>query len=206
MPLLASAKARLQRAKAAQREREAAEKTQGSPEPEAAVQAKVKSYGDALEQYDVAQANKFHGKLQQATPSSKFHLQSGTAGTMIGTARANSVASSAAGYNEECLVPHVAAASAEGLHLRLAMVCVMAGIPLPYIWKPQLQLNDGTITATTGYATTSGLAVVHLLLLPVCLQNMTNSLNKLPKRYVVYSITQRHAAAITHSKWIPQGV
>jgi hypothetical protein len=131
MPLLASAKARLQRAKAAQREREAAEKTEGSPEPEAAVQAKVKSYGDALEQYDVAQANKFHGKLQQATPSSKFHLQSGTAGTMIGTARANSVASSAAGYNEECLVPHVAAASAEGLHLRLAMVVLWQAYRFP---------------------------------------------------------------------------
>lgn len=205
MPLLASAKARLQKAKAAQREREAAEKAEGSPEPEAAVQAKVESYGDALEQYDVAQANKFHGKLQQATPSSKFHLQSGTAGTMIGTARANSLASTAPGYNEECLVPHVAAASAEGLYLRLALVVLWQAYR--FHMEPQLQVNDGTITATTGYATTSGLAVCALAAASgMSAEDTTNFLNKLPKRYVVYSITQRHAAAITHSKWIPQGV
>eukprot|EP00435_Cladocopium_sp_Y103_P021429 s3148_g5.t1 len=156
MPL-AHAKARLRKAKAARSAQEAQESDDDSKKTSEAMEPKITSISDALSHYEVTQANRFHRKLQQAMPSTKFHLQSGTAGTMVGTARANSLASVAPGYDEEHMIPYVSAETAEGMHLRLAVLVLWQSYRLHM--EPLLQLQDGTMEVTLGAAVAEGLRV-----------------------------------------------
>lgn len=198
MPLLAHAKARLAKAQAKKKASQVPGSDDDQDDQDFRVSMKktqVTTFEEALTNHDITRANRFHKQLQSAGPSAGYRLQSGTAGTMVGVARANSLSNAAPGYNPEFLIPYIQGDSVESMHIRLGLTVLWQ--TYRFFFQPLLQLDTGDMVPSLGYANTISLAMAGMAAASgMDLESMNRCLDLLPGNYTVYTVDQRWAAGI----------